>query len=140
MPFHGKNGLTFLQSERCGQPRVVSERRMHVEREVAAVNRQPAVECDRQLPKHRAVNPLGSGPEHSMVNEQEVGLRFNGLRDHRFAGIHRRGHPGDPSAAIGHLQPVESSGVVRHFGHPQFFFHGRHHIIERRAERSRPQF
>lgn len=93
---------------------------MNVEREVAGVNGEAAVVAEFELLKCGARPGLEPGPEHAVVDDEEVGTSGCGLAHDGQGGVHGCDDFGDLAVVVFQLKAVEGWGVVGDLGEAQF--------------------
>ena len=57
-PLPWKKRFGLFQAQRRRQPGIIAQHRMHIQRDMAAVNSQARLHGQRQLPEQGALNPL----------------------------------------------------------------------------------
>jgi hypothetical protein len=109
-----------FEAEGAGEDGVVAEGGMEIEGEVAAVNGESGIERGFDFLEDGAGPGLEAGPEHAVVDDEQIGTCGDGFFDHGQGGIHGGDDLGDFTFAVFELQAVEGVGVVGDLCDAQF--------------------
>lgn len=109
-----------FEAEGAGEDGVVAEGGVEIEREMAAVNGEAGIQGDFDFLKDGAGPGLEAGPEHAVVDDEQIGTGGDGFFHHRQRGIDGADDLGDLAFAVFELEAVEGVGVVRDLGDAQF--------------------
>jgi hypothetical protein len=100
-----------LHAEHPRQDRVVSNLGVHVEWDVCGVDGHPVLHQRANAATAAAGDGLETGPEQTVVHQQEVCSPAAGFVDRRLARIHRRRHVAHGSGVLD-LEAVQGVGIV----------------------------
>ena len=109
-----------LEAEGTSEDGVVAESGMEIEWEVAAVNGESGIERDFDFLEDGAGPGLESGPEHAVVDDEQISACGDGFFDDGQGGIHGGDDLGDFAFAVFELEAVEGVGVVCDLRDAQF--------------------
>ena len=93
---------------------------MEIEREVAAVNGEAGIERDFDFLEDGTRPGLEAGPEHAVVNDEQICACGDGLFDYGKRGVHCGDDFGDLAFTVFELEAVEGVGVVGDLRDAQF--------------------
>jgi hypothetical protein len=113
-----KEWLRLFETECRAELRVIAQARMGIERQMRAIHGQIILDQKRQYFAAFAGPGMGSAPEKTVVNNQQIGPGSDGKPGRRQAGINRGGNFRNPPA-IFNLQSVDRAIVVFDFGGAQ---------------------
>lgn len=109
-----------FEAEGAGEDGVVAEGGMEIEGEMAAIDGEAGIEGDLDFLEDGAGPGLEAGPEHAVVDDEEVCPCGDGFFDDGQGGIHCGDDFGDFTFAVFELEAVEGVGVVRNLCNAQF--------------------
>jgi hypothetical protein len=118
LPLLFKKRLGVFKTQGAGELRVVAEDRMHIKREMRAVERNVVLEGALKHPPPTTGNWLQAGPEQAVMHNQEVHLAFD-CRVDRARGCVDRSANLCYIAGIFDLQTIQRIRPVADFADPQ---------------------
>jgi len=110
----------WRQAERLGNLGVVTECGMHIQRQVAAIDGESGIERGFDFLEDGAGPGLKAGPEHAVVDDEQIGTCGDGFFNHGQGRVHGGNDLGDFAFAVFELEAIEGVGVVGDLGDAEF--------------------
>ena len=118
LPLLLEKRLGVFKTQRTGELRVIAENRMHIEREMGAVERKVMLEGALEHPPPAARNRLQARPEQTVVHDEKIDPALDRRVDRARGSIDRGANPGH-SAGIFDLQTIQRIRPVGDLADPQ---------------------